>query len=680
MSNAVLRKNVLMLKPEVAEKLEERHEQYIANATRYEPMVVPPTPLGYGMTDSYGFRTSNAPLNLVKTRDQKLLSEMRDNIRPEYAYFMEGINGIGNSRFRINKWMLMIMDRLLSGGEKIAKLPDFNMEKEPEMLTEFTRKRASVILARKSPAVKMNEFLESLPHKDAVLVKTYTNEVKAKREYIQRKTELAGARINLRRSMALAEKYKDFERIHFPVNVDRRSRVYYATPNLNPQGPDHEKALIELAYPERVGMKGLYWLAINVSNLMGFDKADLGDRVRYVKKHWAKIVSWVENPAINRGWETETDKPFQFLAAAKDLMDAMALDNPYDHESRVSVACDASCSGLQILGSLTKCVTSLFNTNCLPAVRDENGKLVMQDIYGLAAKASTKTLMADLEGEDEDKAKLAKLVLSWGYAVKDGKLTRNILKRNTMTYFYGSKASGMGQQIMDDHIKPELAKAIEKVGRDGDVTKAGFPFPTKELQVAVSQYLAKVNFAAIEAIAPIPSLVMKSLQQYGKLISKGGKKMRWTTPLGFIVEQHYEIQEDLVIDSLLTGQKRKQTTTRRNTGEVNQNKQKLGAAPNFVHSLDASLLLKAVALGVQMGIKDWRVVHDSFAVSAAKTASMVRLLKRTMCEMFKGDILAKIGEELDAQVPENLKAEIIPFPSYGDADLELIKKAELPFC
>lgn len=680
MNAAVLRKNVLMLKPEVAQKLEERHEQYIESATRYEPMVVPPTPLGYGMTDSYGFRTSNAPLNLVKTRDQKLLAEMRDNMRPEYAYFMEGINGISHSRFRINKWMLNRMKMLLADGSKIAKLPDFNMEAEPELLTEIARKKASLMLGRKRPDQSMSDFLDSLSHKDAVLVKTYSNEVKAKREYIQRKTELAGARINLRRSLALAEKYKGFERIYFPVNTDRRSRVYYATPNLNPQGPDHEKALLELAYPKRVGMKGLYWLAINVSNLMGFDKADLGDRVRYVKKHWAKIVSWVENPALNRGWESETDKPFQFLAAAKDLMDAMALDNPYDHMSRVSVACDASCSGLQILGALTKCTTSLFNTNCLPAVRDENGKLVMQDIYGLAAKASTKTLMADLKGDDEDRAKLAELILSWDYATKDGKLTRNMLKRNTMTYFYGSKASGMGQQIMDDHIKPELAKAIEKVGRDGDVTTVGFPFPTKELQVAASQYLARVNFAAIEAIAPIPSLVMKSLQQYGKLISKGGKKMRWTTPLGFIVEQHYEVQEELVIDSLLTGQKRKQTTTRRNTGEVNQHKQKLGAAPNFVHSLDASLLLKVVALGVREGIMDWRVVHDSFAVCAADTARMVRLLKRTMCEMFKGDILARIGEELDSQVPEDLKAEIIPFPQYGDADLEMIKKAELPFC
>lgn len=57
----VKRKNVLMLKPSVAAAMEARHESIIEAATRYEPMVVPPTPLGYGMTDSYGFRTSNAP-------------------------------------------------------------------------------------------------------------------------------------------------------------------------------------------------------------------------------------------------------------------------------------------------------------------------------------------------------------------------------------------------------------------------------------------------------------------------------------------------------------------------------------------------------------------------------------------------------------------------------------------
>ncbi len=48
------RKNVLMLKPNIAALMEARHESIIEASTRYEPMVVPPTPLGYGMTDSSG--------------------------------------------------------------------------------------------------------------------------------------------------------------------------------------------------------------------------------------------------------------------------------------------------------------------------------------------------------------------------------------------------------------------------------------------------------------------------------------------------------------------------------------------------------------------------------------------------------------------------------------------------
>ena len=98
-----------MLKPSVATLMEARHESIIEASTRYEPMVVPPTPLGYGMTDSYGYRTSNAPLRLVKSRDQGLLSEMRNNSSVEYASFMEGINGIGNSRFRITREVLSVI-------------------------------------------------------------------------------------------------------------------------------------------------------------------------------------------------------------------------------------------------------------------------------------------------------------------------------------------------------------------------------------------------------------------------------------------------------------------------------------------------------------------------------------------------------------------------------------------
>jgi DNA-directed RNA polymerase len=672
------RKNVLMLKPEVAALMEARHESMIEAATRYEPMVVPPTPLGYGMTDSYGYRTSNAPLRLVKSRDQGLLEEMRNNSAPEYASFMEGINGIGNSRFRVNKWLLKMLKRGVRDQGTCGKLPAFDIKRELSNLSEVSRQKAAMILIRKPADVKLNEFCDTLAEDDSDIVKTYSNDMRSKREYIQKKTELAGGRANLNRTIALAEKYQNFDQIYFPPNVDRRGRVYYSTPNLNPQGPDHEKALIELAHAERVGMKGLYWLTINVANLMGFDKADLGDRVRYVKAHWGMIKSTVASPFNDRRWETETDKPMQFLAAAKDLIDAMESDNPYDHMSRVSVALDASCSGLQILGALTKCTTSLFNTNCLRAVRDENGKLLMQDIYRRAADKATMALILEAEGGEH--AEIAQAILSWAYAIKDGKLTRDMLKRNTMTYFYGSKANGMGQQLMDDHFEIEYKKALDKVGRDGDVTSVGFPFADKKHRIAASQYLAKVNFAAIEAIAPIPALVMKSLQKYGQLISKGGKKMRWTTPLGFIVEQHYEVQKDLVVDSILTGQQRKPTSTRKDTGVVDQNKQKLGAAPNFVHSLDSSLLLKAVCEGVRGQIMDWRVVHDSFAVSARQTSRMARLLKNVMADMFSADVLSKVAAELDAQVPEELRSEIIPFPEYGDADINEIRKAELPFC
>lgn len=619
------------------------------------------------------------PLRLVKSRDPKLLKELRENTAPEYQFFMEGINGIGNSKFRINTWILDILEEGLAGTKPLAKLPKLTIVKPSSELTAVQKQKAAVILSRKHPSVSMSDFSDTLGKKDKLLVKAYSDDLKTQREYIQKATELSGLKVNIKRSLELAHKYKDFERIYFPPNVDRRGRVYYATPNLNPQGADHEKALIELAYGERVGMKGLYWLAINVANLMGFDKADLGDRVRYVREHWEMIKSCVESPWDDRRWETETDKPLQFLAAAKDLIDAVESDNPYDHESRVSVALDASCSGLQILGALTKCHTSLFNTNCLPSVRDENGKLVMQDIYRLAATEATKILRRDVEN-GSDNAELAASILGWGYAIKDGQLSRSLLKRNTMTYFYGSKANGMGQQLIDDHFDPEFKKAQEKVGRGGDVTEVGYPFKENADRVKASQYLAKVNFAAIEAIAPIPSKVMQSLQQYGKLISKGGNKMRWTTPLGFIVEQHYEIEEDLVVDSILTGQQRKQTTTRVSTGVVDQNKQKLGAAPNFVHSLDSTLLLKAVAEGVREGIVDWRVVHDSFAVSAAKTHRMAKLLKEVMVGIFDQDVLAKVGAELDAQVPDDLKKDIIPFPDYGDADLNEIPNAELTFC
>ncbi|MCV5887630.1 hypothetical protein OFN71_30950, partial [Escherichia coli] len=72
----------------------------------------------------------------------------------------------------------------------------------------------------------------------------------------QKAVEKAGARSNLLRTIEISESLKHYTSIYFPTQSDDRGRVYYATPLLNPQGADHEKALILFDEAKEVGKTG----------------------------------------------------------------------------------------------------------------------------------------------------------------------------------------------------------------------------------------------------------------------------------------------------------------------------------------------------------------------------------------------------------------------------------------
>lgn len=64
--------------------------------------------------------------------------------------------------------------------------------------------------------------------------------------YFQRDNKRKSKRYAVNAQLALADIYKDYERIYFPHNLDFRGRVY-PLPLLNPQGTDFCKSLLEFA-------------------------------------------------------------------------------------------------------------------------------------------------------------------------------------------------------------------------------------------------------------------------------------------------------------------------------------------------------------------------------------------------------------------------------------------------
>ena len=117
---------------------------------------------------------------------------------------------------------------------------------------------------------------------------------------------------------------------------------------MNPQGADYVKALLEFAQGKAIGDQGILWLKIHVANLFGVDKVPFEDRIAWVNEHWNDLLGSALDPFGNLFW-TKADKPFQAFAACVELL-GVSMEGP-EYVSRIAIALDGSCSGLQHLGA-----------------------------------------------------------------------------------------------------------------------------------------------------------------------------------------------------------------------------------------------------------------------------------------------------------------------------------------
>src|SRR5262249_29564886 len=108
-------------------------------------------------------------------------------------------------------------------------------------------------------------------------------------------------------------------------------------------------------------------------------------------------------------------------------------------ESRLPISFDGSCSGLQHLSAMTRDEKTAKMVNLTPSA-------VPQDIYETVAERVQRRIENDLEYPDED-APVAQMWLNYG-------ITRKVVKRNVMTYSYGSNDWGMAEQLREDLMRP----------------------------------------------------------------------------------------------------------------------------------------------------------------------------------------------------------------------------------
>lgn len=420
--------------------------------------------------------------------------------------------------------------------------------------------------------------------------------------------------------------------------MDWRGRLYPAQSMLNPQSDDIGKALLEFAEGKPIGESGLRWLMIHLANKWGLDKAPMQERIEWVHENHDQILRWAEDPLGDRGWE-DADSPWQFLAAVFEYAEVFTSGLLYAYESRLPIAMDGSCNGLQNFSAMLRDEVGGKATNLVPMDRP-------QDVYTEVLNVVVPNVEADAAAEEE----LAKVWL--------GKIDRGIVKRNVMTMPYGVTLFGM-----KDQIRNELAKRNGPDGKYLDIHNDN----------AASLYLAQRIWEAVGTVVVAARQTMDWLQTTARVAAKANVPIRWITPSGFLVQQFYSKAKNVRIDTLW-GAVRARYSLNFPTDKVDSRKQALGISPNFVHSMDASHLVLTVNKALDAGITSFAMVHDSYGTHAADAETLAYLLREAFVEMYtQHDVLEEFRQGVLRQIPEEFHEEVPEVPPKGSLDLSAVK-------
>ena len=483
----------------------------------------------------------------------------------------------------------------------------------------------------------------------------------------------------------LAEKNLNNTFYHL-YNLDFRGRIYPNTAFLHEQSSDNARGLLQLDTPVSLGDKGYYWLCVHTANVWGNDKVSLDDRVQWVNDNLDNILSYIEDPMENTNW-MKADKPFSFLAACYEISmlsnwhrDGYATE---DFPSCLPVYIDGSNNGVQHLVAMSQDLTVAHLVNLVPSelpgdvymfIAEKvwnrleamvkkldqetinkfeevfNTAICLQRAYQTAPDKSEKKALAFREAQtwrNQNRDLREKLFAVYWNNIQDQKIQRKTVKRNVMTLGYGGTAYGMGQQIIDDtrDISPYL--------RDKE-----------HLWGALLGTL--VHRTCYEELTG-PASMLTLFQTVADRANEKERHMRWLSPItGFPVVQAYRkpITKRTLLrygeDVLKVQLQAWEETT------VNGPKQRTGAAPNIVHSLDAVHL----SMIIHDAPYEVTVVHDSFGCHAGNMEHMFMHCRQKFVELYDTNPLEYILHQLDS-------TDLMP--KKGELDVRKILESDYAF-
>lgn len=473
--------------------------------------------------------------------------------------------------------------------------------------------------------------------------------------FLQYKKEASrkGKMIRVLANLKTAERFKDYERIYFPCNLDFRGRVY-PIPSFSFQGDDLNKGLIQFAdVPPITNESSERWFLIAGAEFAGIDKVSFDDEIKWIADNKQNILDTAADPIAMLDWWGSLDCPWEFLQFCfeyKKMVDYKASHNGsiIGWSTGVPVAFDGTCSGLQHFSAILRDPVGAEAVNLKPSDKP-------QDIYGRVAQVVNQVLEYDSEHgtvdefqEDKNRLKLgtktlAQLWLNFG-------INRKVTKRSVMTLAYGSKEYGFRDQVLEDTIKPHMDEGVW--------TEANAP--------QAAAYMAKLIWNAVRKVVVKAVEGMEWLQKVARMVCKNENVVQWTTPMGLLINQPY-LTHQVKTYRLRFAQTQKRIYVPYTLGDVDSRKQANAIAPNFIHSMDASHLQLTVCTAADSGIDHFAMIHDSYGTTVAQAGQLFSIVRECFVKMYtEHDVLKEFAEEVSHLTNEELPE----VPEKGNFDIK----------
>ena len=469
---------------------------------------------------------------------------------------------------------------------------------------------------------------------------------------------------------------------------DFRGRIYPTTGFLHEQGIDLAKGLLLLADKKPLGEHGLKWLKHHAAACWAgateygvkSDKLSVIDRVKWSDANMASMLGYASDHLNNTGW-MDADSPWQFLAVCFEFL-ALA-----EHESTGEDAAtfcsglvcyiDGSCNGSQHLAAMTRDEASALHVNLVAnkPVQDlykyvsafvwtEINKLVdpntdYDEEIDKIVDMNKKTMLLDgpdraqhltemREYRTSNAGNITKLAPYYWARVTSLDMQRKLCKRGVMTLVYGVTRFGAGDQVMED------------------IPKHGITM-LEGADASWAIWLGGIVYDTMLKVLPRSTALLTLFRTAGTRSGLSGIPLSWHTPIvNYHVVQNYatgrlvDVHTDLFEERI--------TLRFRDNSMMYEklSKQQAGAAPNIVHSLDAThLILTAYYSSVPVVS-----VHDSFGTLAGCMETLFKDVRSAFVMLYASNPLPALLEELGIDDIE---------VNYGEFDVMEVLNAEFCF-